>query len=126
MGKHYVSDNNGRVSIPKLSKGKYPIKVNYLGFLDYEATISIPAANPYIITLQEEVNLLSGTTLLGKASQPLKANATLDKAQLQENSGEQLAKVLTSVSGVSMIQTGATIAKPVIHGLHSNRILIPV
>ena len=55
MGKHYVSDNNGRVSIPKLSKGKYPIKVNYLGFLDYEATISIPAANPYIITLQEEV-----------------------------------------------------------------------
>ncbi|WP_454954027.1 TonB-dependent receptor [Capnocytophaga gingivalis] len=124
MGKHYVSDNNGRVSIPKLSKGKYPIKVNYLGFLDYEATISIPAANPYIITLQEEVNLLSGTTLLGKASQPLKATATLDKAQLQENSGEQLAKVLTSVSGVSMIQTGATIAKPVIHGLHSNRILI--
>ena len=124
VGKHFVSDSNGKVSIPKLSQGKYPIKINYLGFLDYEAIITIPAPNPYRVTMQEEVNQLAGTTLIGHVAKPVTATVAIDKPKLQQKSGEELAKVLTTVTGVSMIQTGATIAKPVIHGLHSNRILI--
>lgn len=124
VGKHFVSDSNGKVSIPKLFQGKYPIKVNYLGFLDYEAIITIPAPNPYRVTMQEEVNQLAGTTLIGHVAKPVTATVAIDKPKLQQKSGEELAKVLTTVTGVSMIQTGATIAKPVIHGLHSNRILI--
>lgn len=124
VGKHFVSDSNGKVSIPKLSQGKYPIKINYLGFLDYEAIITIPAPNLYRVTMQEEVNQLAGTTLIGHVAKPVTATVAIDKPKLQQKSGEELAKVLTTVTGVSMIQTGATIAKPVIHGLHSNRILI--
>ena len=124
VGKHFVSDAKGRVNIPNLAKGKYPIKVNYLGFLDYEAIVAIPAVNPYKVVMQEEVNQLAGTTLIGHVAKPVTASVAIDKPKLQEKSGEELAKVLTTVVGVSMIQTGATIAKPVIHGLHSNRILI--
>ena len=124
VGKHFVSDSNCKVIISKLSQGKYPIKVNYLGFLDYEAIITIPAPNPYRVTMQEEVNQLAGTTLIGHVAKPVTATVAIDKPKLQQKSGEELAKVLTTVTGVSMIQTGATIAKPVIHGLHSNRILI--
>ena len=124
VGKHFVSDAKGRVNIPNLAKGKYPIKVNYLGFLDYEAIVAIPAVNPYKVVMQEEVNQLSGTTLIGHVAKPVTASVAIDKPKLQQKSGEELAKVLTTVAGVSMIQMGATIAKPVIHGLHSNRILI--
>ncbi len=124
IGKHFVSDTKGRVNIPNLAKGKYPIKVNYLGFLDYEAIVAIPAVNPYKVVMQEEVNQLAGTTLIGHVAKPVTASVAIDKPKLQQKSGEELAKVLTTVAGVSMIQTGATIAKPVIHGLHSNRILI--
>ena len=124
VGKHFVSDAKGRVNIPNLAKGKYPIKVNYLGFLDYEAIVTIPAVNPYKVVMQEEVNQLAGTTLIGHVAKPVTVSVAIDKPKLQEKSGEELAKVLTTVAGVSMIQTGATIAKPVIHGLHSNRILI--
>ena len=124
VGKHFVSDAKGRVNIPNLAKGKYPIKVNYLGFLDYEAIVAIPAVNPYKVVMQEEVNQLAGTTLIGHVAKPVTASVAIDKPKLQQKSGEELAKVLTTVAGVSMIQTGATIAKPVIHGLHSNRILI--
>lgn len=124
VGKHFVSDTKGRVNIPNLAKGKYPIKVNYLGFLDYEAIVAIPAVNPYKVVMQEEVNQLAGTTLIGHVAKPVTASVAIDKPKLQQKSGEELAKVLTTVAGGSMIQTGATIAKPVIHGLHSNRILI--
>ena len=124
VGKHFVSDAKGRVNISNLAKGKYPIKVNYLGFLDYEAIVAIPAVNPYKVVMQEEVNQLAGTTLIGHVAKPVTASVAIDKPKLQQKSGEELAKVLTTVAGVSMIQTGATIVKPVIHGLHSNRILI--
>ena len=124
VGKHFVSDAKGRVNIPNLAKGKYPIMVNYLCFLDYESIFAIPAVNPYKVVMQEEVNQLAGTTLIGHVTKPVTASVAIDKPKLQQKSGEELAKVLTTVAGVSMIQTGATIAKPVIHGLHSNRILI--
>lgn len=124
IGKHYVSDNQGNVVINKLSQGKFPIKVSYLGFADYESVITIPASLPYIITMQEEVTHLTGTVFVKRIAKPVKVSSSIDKVKLQQKSGEELAKVVSSVAGVSMIQTGATIAKPVIHGLHSNRILI--
>lgn len=128
LGKHYISDEKGNVTITNLSKGNYPIKITYLGFYDYEGTISIPSKNPYIIVMKEEINQLEGTTVSAIKNGMLPKITTcytvIKKKQLESKLGDELAKVLTSVSGVSMIQTGATIAKPVIHGLHSNRILI--
>ncbi len=38
--------------------------------------------------------------------------------------GKTLAALLEQVSGISSIQTGTTIAKPVIHGMYGNRILL--
>lgn len=46
------------------------------------------------------------------------------REQISQNLGRGIASLLESVSGVSSIQTGTTTAKPVIHGMHSNRILI--
>ena len=124
IGKHYISDAQGRVVISKLSQGKFPIKVSYLGFTDYESIIVIPAPQPYVITMQEEITQLTGTVFVKRIAKPVEVTSSIDKVKLQQKSGEELAKVVSSVAGVSMIQTGATIAKPVIHGLHSNRILI--
>ncbi|MBK7882797.1 MAG: TonB-dependent receptor plug domain-containing protein [Chitinophagaceae bacterium] len=42
---------------------------------------------------------------------------------LQETRGLSLSEALTKINGVTMLQTGSTISKPIIHGLHSNRIL---
>lgn len=48
----------------------------------------------------------------------------LSARELQENSGKSLAESLTDISGVSTVGMGNSIMKPVINGLHSNRILI--
>jgi iron complex outermembrane receptor protein len=42
---------------------------------------------------------------------------------LEQTNGLSLAEALSKMNGVTMLQTGSTIAKPVIHGLHGNRIL---
>ena len=129
MGKHYLTDSNGKAIIEKTSKGSYPIKITYLGYHDYEATLALPIAQPYKVVMKETVSQLEAVTVVG--NNPTRVNCKLPckiegikKENLTQHLGDELAKILTQTAGVSMIQTGATIAKPVIHGLHSNRILI--
>ena len=130
MGKHYLTDSNGKVTIEKLPKGTYPIKITYLGFHDYEATISIPISQPYKVLMKETVNQLEAVTVVSnnlirkvECRLPCRVDVIREDGFLK-HSGDELSKMLTQIAGVSMIQTGGTIAKPVIHGLHSNRILI--
>ena len=130
MGKHYLTDSDGKVTIEKLPKGTYPIKITYLGFHDYEATISIPFSQPYKVLMKETVNQLEAVTVVSnnlirkvECRLPCRVDVIREDGFLK-HSGDELSKMLTQIAGVSMIQTGATIAKPVIHGLHSNRILI--
>ena len=69
MGKHYLTDSNGKVTIEKLTKGTLPIKITYLGYHDYEATISIPIAQPYKVVMKETVSQLDAIMIeIGRAS----------------------------------------------------------
>lgn len=128
LGKHYVSDLQGIALIPNFKKGTLPIKVTYLGFEDFQEKITFPLPQPsWVIQLQESVNQLSEVVLVGEA--PLRRELIIDDVITKEvltriGTHENLAKIVTTIPGVAMIQTGATIAKPVIHGLHSNRVLI--
>ncbi|HKG05505.1 MAG TPA: TonB-dependent receptor [Pedobacter sp.] len=74
---------------------------------------------PDTIKLQE-VGIKGKRSLVGHTS----ISTTLHQRQLETTRGSALGEVLKSIAGVSVLKTGATIAKPVIHGLHSNRILI--
>ena len=130
MGKHYLTDSNGKVTIEKLPRGTYPLKITYLGFHDYETVLSLGVVQFYKIVMKEKVSQLEGVTVVGEGiKQQMTCKLpgivrTLEREGFVNHSGDELSKILTQIAGVSMIQTGATIAKPVIHGLHSNRILI--
>lgn len=60
----------------------------------------------------------------GKKASINAVSSTLGKDNIAKASGKTLASLLEQVSGVSSIQTGTTIAKPVIHGMYGNRILM--
>ena len=52
------------------------------------------------------------------------AKSELKGIPLFQTAGQTLSGSLQNIPGINAIQTGPTISKPVIHGLHSNRILI--
>jgi len=52
------------------------------------------------------------------------SSTTLRQADLDANAGKPLGEILKAASGVNSLQSGPTISKPIIHGLHSNRVLI--
>src|SRR5690606_5649661 len=49
---------------------------------------------------------------------------TLSREDIAEARGGSLAEHFDALAGVGTLQTGTTIAKPVINGMHSNRVLI--
>src|SRR5688500_11682563 len=42
---------------------------------------------------------------------------------MEKIKGLVISEALSKINGVTLLQTGSTISKPVIHGLHSNRVL---
>lgn len=73
-----------------------------------------------------DTTALEEVHVVGEKKTELRTATTsqLDRLQLFRASGQTLGETLKSVPGLNSIQTGPSISKPVIHGLHSNRVLI--
>lgn len=120
------TDGHGFYRFSSLCKGNYTLIFKSLGFTETRKTVSLTKTETINTTLQHGEITLHDVEVVGHQSN-LKTTAivnTLTQQQLRETKGGVLAEVLKEIPGVNMLQTGATIAKPVIHGMHSNRILM--
>jgi iron complex outermembrane recepter protein len=121
------SDVTGSFRFENVCPGKYRVRVQYLGYHDSEFEIEIHGQEHRIIHLREDVTQLQEVIIQHHDEQHTE-NASnyvaLDERQLAESAGKSFGDALRAVSGVNTIQTGPGIFKPVIHGLHSQRILI--
>ncbi|WP_082632263.1 TonB-dependent receptor [Algoriphagus resistens] len=122
-----VSDQNGNFTVKNLCSGTYTITIQYLGHKDIRDIVKIES-NTFSKTyrLEDEAMELSGVEIHGHrdAVQTTTAVSSLYGENLLESRGENLGESLKRISGVSTFSTGNSIAKPVIHGMHSNRIMI--
>lgn len=121
------ADGHGFFSFQGLCAGDYTIEVTNLGF--EKAAFNITAAEDgktHDIYMEHEGVVLHDVKVVGHQPRlrTTAANTTLRQEDLDRSKGEVLAEILQDIPGVTMMQTGATIAKPVIHGMHSNRVLM--
>lgn len=121
------SDGHGFFKFENLCPGKYYITVSGIGFERSSFAIQVKPSSPTRdFHIEHEGVVLHDVEVIGH--QPtVRSTATterLNARQLEESSGEVLAQILNEIPGVTMMQTGATISKPVIHGMHSNRVLM--
>lgn len=124
-----ATDASGNFRFEALCAGKYKLKFQLLGYKDEEidAVVSDQVVR-LVVSMKEDPTQLSEVVVTDHhdASQTEHANnfVELGEKQLAESAGKSLGETLKEVPGVSSIQTGPGIFKPVIHGVHSQRILI--
>lgn len=121
------TDSLGRYFVGNLCQGQYTINCTIIGYKAVKRKITLAHDTENTnINLSEEALHLEEIEIKAKRIQtPLsQAVTTLDGSALVQNRAETLGETLKNIVGVTTFQTGGTIAKPVIHGLHSNRILI--
>jgi iron complex outermembrane receptor protein len=108
-----------------LCAGSYTLVVRFVGYAPQEIKVDLPRESPLLITLTVETQQLNDVTVhQNRLESPVSTSAILTTKELDAVQGKSLGEALQSVSGVNSIQSGPAIFKPVIHGVHSQRILI--
>lgn len=110
-----------------LCAGKYQVKVQFIGYRDVAFEVVIDRDIDRTITLEEVALELQEVVVHHHDDMHTEHAVNYDllgERQLAELAGKSLGESLRKLPGVNTIQTGPGIFKPVIHGVHSQRVLI--
>jgi iron complex outermembrane receptor protein len=122
-----LSDANGHFIFGDLCPGTYTFVCHHTNCEDLEHTHQVSAQDSFWTLEVELKEFALGEVSISaerEAVQPSQAVSRLTGTALHESQGQDLGTALKNLPGISQLQTGATISKPIIHGLHSNRVLI--
>ena len=122
-----VTDNKGQCTIRlKNNPGRVRVEVTYIGCHKLVRTLTVPADGRISLALKDASQEMQSAivTTQRKHTSVLQQSAAVKTADIEKGGAMSLAKLLETIPGVSSISTGGTIAKPVIQGMHSSRILL--
>jgi len=121
-----ITNKSGGYRFNKLCSGTYRIKITHVGCVPIEASIVVDSdlANQsfYLLHTSEQLSEVVVSSSYDTDVNSIKSSLTIE--EMQKLKGSTLGEMLKQLSGVSVLQTGSTVFKPVIHGLHSQRVLI--
>ncbi len=123
------SDEHGHFDFHDLPARRVQLRVRLLGYAPAERWVDLDADDVLLkvrlavstVTLQQ-VAVTADT--LADALARVAALSTLDASALAASRGQTLGETIKNLPGVSVIQFGPSIAKPVIRGLNSQRVLV--
>lgn len=123
------SDDKGRFDFRDLPAEVVRLRVRAVGFAPHEEQVDLTNADRLIT-----VHLTAATSVLQEVAiradtmperlARVAATSTLDAAALSTQRGQTLGETIKNLPGVAVIQFGPSIAKPVIRGLNSQRVLV--
>ena len=125
LGIKFITDIEGHYHFYNLCKGSYTIVVNHMSCdsIKYKFTIQQNIIQNF--KLPHAINELENVIVNAKRDLNLNSiKEVLSSKIVDATRGQSLGEVLSRANGVTVLQTGSTIFKPVIHGLHSQRVLL--
>ncbi len=126
LEKGAVSDTNGNYVIQNLCEGTYTITVSHVGCETITTTITIKGDTKKNFFPEHHAEELKQFALVEEAyvEEQTVARKELSIEELNQSRGKSLGESLKQLPGVTTLNTGNSISKPVIHGMHSDRVLI--
>jgi len=116
-----LTDLDGNFSIEDVCDGNYSLQVSHPECSTKGFNIELDGTLDRVFYLEHHLETLNEILLTAKTfttkSETVLEN-TLDLSDLERYSGFSLGDALKDLSGVATLNTGNTVAKPVINGLH--------
>jgi iron complex outermembrane receptor protein len=121
-----LTDDEGHYLILGLCDSTYTLVLSHIACSHIEEQVRVTGRTAKDFKLSHIAFSLSGVEVTAEAyhSVPMQKVQTLSGVKLDQVKGQTLTDALLQIAGVSSLNTGSTIGKPVIRGLHSNRILV--
>ncbi|MEM1407706.1 MAG: carboxypeptidase-like regulatory domain-containing protein [Bacteroidota bacterium] len=124
-----ISDEAGSFTLTDICGKEVDFEVRFLGYKtiihhhDFRSGKSMD--ENHIIYLAPEQTELESITVESERLDEIKSLAVQKKELTNmETLGSSLADISEEITGVSLLKSGSNIAKPIVHGLHSNRVLV--
>ncbi len=125
-----ITDGEGRYTLPDLPADTLTVAFSFVGYERAERTVDLRGGSRVLdVSLREAVEALSEVTVReDRAREALTRSAqsvaVLDAAELDALRGQTLGETIEGLPGVTTLSTGPSIQKPVIRGLHSDRVIV--
>lgn len=123
----YSSDDKGKVLLD-FSRGN-EIEITHVSYESRKIkSIELKGQSTpkqIFIDLYPKSETLSEVIVTSKKNRKVLAiSENLSTEEISSNLGNSLAEAISKIKGVSILSTGPNASKPVIHGMHSNRVMI--
>ncbi len=125
LHKKTTSDSTGHFLFEGICPGVYDLHIKHINCNALTLHIHLKDDFKETIHLTHYYNTLEQATVIADAQNAgSSAAAQISGRALEQTRGLSLGEALKKIAGVSNLQTGTNIYKPVINGLHSSRVLI--
>lgn len=120
-----ASDEEGVFRMEGLCPGAYSLVTSHVGCEPDTVRISLRSDTTLEFYLEHHVGLLEMLRIEAKRPhRDIAASTELDRMEILGNEGASLANLLEDQEGVQVLSSSSNTTKPVIHGMHSNRLVI--
>lgn len=128
LNKRDVTHRDGSFHFINFPPGNYTLSIRQLGYHQALIPCSIHSDTTLTLYLGALHYTVGGASVTAERSQ-ISTSATrmadeIPLVELDKHRGQTLGQALEQTAGVTLLQTGPSIAKPVIRGLHSSRIVV--
>lgn len=120
------TNEKGEFIFENLCAGNYKLLVTHVGCNDTIFQIELFKSRKVILKLPHSSHNLSEVDVMDKRVEMQKTQTVSDLSEedIQKSKGQSLGEALKNISGVTTLNTGATISKPMVHGMQGYRLLI--
>ncbi|MBU2952083.1 TonB-dependent receptor [Tamlana agarivorans] len=119
------ADINGKFSFSDVCEGTIVLVVSHVGCDPERLEVDVPNKRYVDIHMEHHLEELHEVLITGTSKEEKTSiQQTVHKKQIETFTDKSLGDALNTLSGVSSLNTGNTIVKPMIHGLHSSRLII--
>lgn len=119
-----ITNSEGAFEFSDLCAGRYVLIIRHIGFeplVDSIAVVKNLEKSYILISKNQE---LEAVVIHEESHQDGITISGLNRTELDAVAGKSLGETLKEIPGVASIQAGPGVSKPVIHGVHGQRILI--
>ena len=120
-----TSDFDGNFEFTNLCEGKITVEIKHIACKTKQLTFTLNKNTFKDITLEHHLEELNEVVVkTDTKTETTSIETSLKKATIEQFSDKSLGDVLNTISGVTSLNTGNSIVKPMIHGLHSSRLIL--
>lgn len=127
LNKGVSTDQKGHFTLKNICPGTYILVCQMSSFERTEIRIDLSDAHTHEqnFALENHDEHLQEVIVSGKKSESgAQLQVKLSEEERKERAGLSLGELMKGMTGVQSLQTGSSISKPVIHGMHSARVVI--